>query len=305
MLQEDYRVTLDSFQGPLDLLLFLIRRAEVDITDIPIARITDQYLAFLSEVDDVDVELAGEFLVMASTLIEMKSRTLMPAGSSGAEGEEAGDGGSDPSDPRFELVQQLLAYQRFRVASEELDDRRHAFAQRYPRRPGRVKIEDDLAATGTADHDAGHYPDPGADHDADPGADHSADHSARHYADPGADEPTPFEIEDVHVMDLAEAYERIMASIDFTRLGDHVVEVDDTPIALHQADLLDRLHHAADRRLTLQSVFAGQAPVHRVGLFLATLELARTRAVRVKQDDIEAEIEIVLREDEEDGEEGE
>ena len=78
-LQEDYRVTLHAFQGPMDLLLYLIRRVEVDITDIPVAEITDQYLGFLRQVQDIDVELAGEFLVMAATLIELKSRTLMPA----------------------------------------------------------------------------------------------------------------------------------------------------------------------------------------------------------------------------------
>ncbi len=68
-LQDEYQVTLDSFCGPMDLLLYLIRRAEVDVHDIPIAAITDQYLAFLKEVDDVDIEAAGEFLVMAATLM--------------------------------------------------------------------------------------------------------------------------------------------------------------------------------------------------------------------------------------------
>ena len=77
-LQEDYRVTLDAFEGPLDLLLHLIRRAELDIHDISVARITDQYLAFLRDMRTIDVEIAGDFLVMAATLIELKSRTLMP-----------------------------------------------------------------------------------------------------------------------------------------------------------------------------------------------------------------------------------
>ena len=77
-LQGEYQVTLESFCGPMDLLLFLIRRAEVDVHDIPIASITDQFLGFLKQVDDVDIEAAGEFLVMAATLMEIKSRTLMP-----------------------------------------------------------------------------------------------------------------------------------------------------------------------------------------------------------------------------------
>ena len=77
-LQDAEQVTLEAFQGPLDLLLSLIRRAEVDVNEIPIARITDQYLEFLHEIEEIDIDLAGDFLVMASTLIEIKSRTLMP-----------------------------------------------------------------------------------------------------------------------------------------------------------------------------------------------------------------------------------
>ena len=77
-LQDDYEVRLSSFQGPLDLLLFLVRRSEVDISDIPISMITEQYFGFLKNIHRVDVELAGEFLVMAATLVEIKSRTLAP-----------------------------------------------------------------------------------------------------------------------------------------------------------------------------------------------------------------------------------
>src|SRR5262245_23044783 len=122
MLQEDYQVALDGFCGPLDLLLYLIRRAEVDIHDIPIARVTDQYLTFLKQLHDIDIDVAGEFLVMAATLIEIKSRTLAPAPK---DGDAAGDvalesPGLEPSDPRYELVQQLLAYQKFRIASDDL-----------------------------------------------------------------------------------------------------------------------------------------------------------------------------------------
>src|SRR5262245_66327905 len=114
-LMEDYQVALEAFRGPLDLLLYLIRRAEVDVHDIPIAQITDQYLAFLRQLDDIDIDVAGEFLVMAATLIEVKSRTLAPA-KKGEDGEAAGDdaatAGLDITDPRYELVQQLLTYQK-------------------------------------------------------------------------------------------------------------------------------------------------------------------------------------------------
>jgi segregation and condensation protein A len=263
-LQEDYRVTLEAFQGPLDLLLYLIRRAEVDIHDIPVAQITDQYLAFLRQVEDIDVELAGEFLVMAATLIELKSRTLAPPedGEGGATDDaESQLPGTGAVDPRYELVQQLLAYQRYRIAAEELDARRLEFAHRFPLRAGqrdrREEVEEPEAV--------------------DPGA-------------PGAE----LELEDVHVMDVAEAYQRIMASIDFTRFGDHIVEMDDTPIALHQEDLLDRLSRAREGRLTLQETFAGQNRGQRIGLFLATLELVRLHRITVLQDDIDSEIELAL-----------
>jgi len=257
MLQEDYRVTLDAFQGPLDLLLYLIRREEVDITDIPIARITDQYLSFLRGIDDIDVELAGEFLVMASALIELKSRMLVPM----PEDEGEPDGTPDErtaravGDPRDDLVRQLLAYQRFRVAAEQLETRRDVFSRRFALRGTRVTLPDD------ADRE--------------------------------------IELEDAHAMDLADAYQRIVASIDFARLGQHVVEIDDTPLALHQEDLLDRLGRTSDGRMTLQSAFGGLDGMRRVGLFMAALELVRLRRITVVQDDIDQEIELIVRQEDE------
>lgn len=260
MRQEDYRVRLDMFQGPLDLLLYLIQRAEVDVADVPLAEVTDQYLAFLHQIDDVDVELAGDFLVMAATLIEVKSRTLAPAekpdGEDGEDGESGGGKTGTPTDPGYELIQQLMAYQRFRIAAEEMDSRRQEFSRRYPVRAGRHAVPVEEA------------------------------------------EPIELELEDVHLFDLSEAYERIISSIDLTRLGDHRVEMDDTPIALYQEDLLDRLAHREDRRMTLQNAFEGSTRIQRIGLFMATLELVRLRRVTVVQEEIESDIEIALLEDE-------
>ncbi len=107
-----YRVTLEHFEGPLDLLLFLIQRAEVDVYDIPIARITDQYLEFLDAMQALDLDIAGEFILMAATLMAIKSRLLLPTPVLDEEGEIA--------DPRAELVRQLVEYRRFRAASEHL-----------------------------------------------------------------------------------------------------------------------------------------------------------------------------------------
>lgn len=107
-----YRIELDSFQGPLDLLLHLIRKNELDIADIPIAQVTEQYLAYLEIMHDLDLEVASEFLVMASTLVYIKSRMLLPV----EEEEEEIEG----EDPREELIRRLLEYQKYKKAAEEL-----------------------------------------------------------------------------------------------------------------------------------------------------------------------------------------
>jgi segregation and condensation protein A len=110
------RVQLEIFEGPLDLLLHLIKKNEVSITDIPIATITEQYLATLEVMQTLDLDVAGEFLVMAATLIHIKSRMLLPV-TDDEEDEEEG------TDPRAELVRRLLEYQRFKDAAGELEQR--------------------------------------------------------------------------------------------------------------------------------------------------------------------------------------
>jgi segregation and condensation protein A len=111
-----YSVCLPVFEGPLDLLLHLIRINEVEITDIPIARIGEQYLEYLTLMGELDLEVVGEYLVMASTLAWIKSRMLLPAERVGEDGEEI--------DPRAELVARLLEYQRFKEVAAELGERK-------------------------------------------------------------------------------------------------------------------------------------------------------------------------------------
>ena len=108
-------VKLDLFEGPLDLLLHLIKKSEVAITDIPIAEITDQYLGVLERLPDMNLDNAGEYLVMAATLTFIKSRILLPS--------EPGEEDDPEDDPRTELVQQLLEYQRYREAASHLASR--------------------------------------------------------------------------------------------------------------------------------------------------------------------------------------
>lgn len=110
------QVQLEIFEGPLDLLLHLIKKNEVSITDIPIATITEQYLATLELMETLNLDVAGEFLVMASTLVHIKSRMLLPAGADEPDEEEG-------TDPREELVRRLLEYQRYKDAAAELEQR--------------------------------------------------------------------------------------------------------------------------------------------------------------------------------------
>jgi segregation and condensation protein A len=109
-----YQIDLDSFKGPLDLLLHLIQKHEMDIYDIPIAEITAQYLAALEVMKSLNLDLAGEFLLMAATLLHIKSRMLLPRD------EEEATEEAEP-DPRTELVRRLLEYQRYRDAAISLD----------------------------------------------------------------------------------------------------------------------------------------------------------------------------------------
>ena len=126
-LEDAYRVHIEEFEGPLDLLLHLIKKNEVDIYNIPIAAITRQYLEYMELLKELNLDIAGEFLVMAATLLQIKSRMLLPLTS---EEEEA-----ETEDPRAELVRRLLEYQRYRDASFLLSSRnllgRDVFARKF------------------------------------------------------------------------------------------------------------------------------------------------------------------------------
>jgi segregation and condensation protein A len=120
----DFLVDLDIFRGPLDLLLYLVRKHEVEITEIPVAPITGQFLEYLTVLEQLDVDAVGDFLDVASTLVEIKSRMVLPRS------EEI----EDPlEDPRRELVERLLEYKRFKDAATILEERGRDWQQRYPR----------------------------------------------------------------------------------------------------------------------------------------------------------------------------
>jgi len=266
MLTDSYRVRLEAFEGPLDLLLYLIRKSEVDIHDIPVATITEQYLSFLSDLETggtarIDIDVAGEFLLMAATLMELKSRMLMP-GAAGRPGAEPGSPDrSAQEDPRAELVRQLIEYKKYRDAADSLDHRADEWRRRFP--ASRVGIDD--AALQAAVESA-----------------------------------SDVELEDLDILDLVESFQRIADTVNFERLGDHQVTYDDTPIELHAADIMSRLAaEATVPEVELASLFKGRTRPEMVGLFLALLELVRGRRVAVRQDRLEGQIYLRAREAEE------
>jgi len=126
-MQTAYRVELDDFEGPLDLLLYLVRRQEVDVLEMRIAEITAQFLEFLEVLQVLDLDVIGEFVVLASTLVEIKSRLVLP------QAEQVPEELQTDADPRTELVQQLLEYKRFKDAARLLEDQSAQWQQRYPR----------------------------------------------------------------------------------------------------------------------------------------------------------------------------
>lgn len=224
----DYRVALDIYHGPLDLLLFLIKRDEIDIYDIPIARILQQYLAYVELLQAIDPEIVSEFLVLAATLMEIKSRTLLPT-------PPVEQGEEDIADPRMELVRQLLEYKKFKDAAHDLEDSAIERAMRFERKP--VLPE-----------------------------------SA----------PDEVSLENVDIWDLFDAFNRLLAQTGKTG-GVHQVGVDDTPIKLHAADIVDSIERCGGAQ-NFEEIFTGRTRPEMIGLFLALLELIRQRRVRAMQD---------------------
>ena len=269
MLTQDYAVRLDSFEGPLDLLLHLITRAEVDVSELSLAAITEQYLSHLSRVSYIDMEPAGEFLVTAATLIELKSRVLVPPSEEELAAEATAIAPKDADNPAVVLVKQLLEYKRFRESAGRLEQRRALWDKRHP-----------LGAI-------------------------LAPERPRPEGSTGDDGP-PLDLEDLSLFDLVQSYARIAQTVVFDRLGDHSVVDSDTPIELFAADILDRLRAAPnlahepgiDRAptLPLRTIFYGRRRGEMIGLFLALLELMRQRAVRIVQRREEPEPIITLSE---------
>jgi segregation and condensation protein A len=239
----DYRVDLEVYQGPLDLLLYLIKRDELDIYDIPIARITDSYLAYVkmlrsTQAQSLDINVAGEFVVMAATLMEIKSAMLLPRHELADTGgpENATDAAAALADPRYELVQKLLEYKRIKDSAALLDARRIEHSQRFIRQPARPDLP--------------------------------------------ADEPPPIDLDEVQIWDLLDSFTRLMREVGARGPDLHEVIYDDTPIDLHAADIEDRLRR--DGPIGFRNLLMGRTRSEMIGLFLALLELIRQRRVIIR-----------------------
>ncbi len=240
----DYNVDLPVFRGPLDLLLYLVKRNEVDVCDIPIARIAGQFQEYLRVLETIDVELAGDFLVMAATLMEIKLKMILPRGEEAAAEEE---------DPRLGLVRQLIEYKKFKDAAALLEAEAERQSYRLPRQV------------------------------VPPAA--------------GAD-PAQQPLRAVELWDLVSAFGRLMR--ETLALQPQQIVVDQTPLHVYTEQIRRRL--LQEGPLPFSAVFT---PPHTrgrlVGLFLAVLELSKTRQLLTEQPEPFGEIRLALRPPEPEG----
>lgn len=229
----EYQVELDIFRGPLDLLLYLVKRNEVDIRDIPIARVTEQYLEYLRVLELIDVERVGDFLVMAATLLEIKSRQLLP---------QAQPEATVEADPRRELVRQLLEYKKYKDAAVRLEARAETQLNRLPRLPLEL---------------------------------------------PAAQDPAEQPLRQIELWDLVSAFARLMR--ETLALQPQPIQPDPTPIQAYMDQIEERLQR--EPRLPFSGLFLPPYTRARlVGLFLAVLELIKSRKVLAEQEEYFGEI---------------
>lgn len=242
----EYRVDLDVYHGPLDLLLYLIKRDELDVYDIPISRILDTYMEYvellggLHEVAGLDINVAGDFLVMAATLMEVKSAMLLPK-EKPADPKDGRSAAQDLTDPRYELIQQLLEYKRFKDTAVLLERKQAEHQERFARHPAKRGATED-------------------------------------------EELPPVDLDEVQVWDLLSAFSKLMAETGYRKPKMHEVAYDETPIELHATDIEDRLKR--EGRLTLRQLIEGRDNKSEIiGIFLALLELIRQKKILVTQAD--------------------
>jgi len=244
---DDYKVDLEIFEGPLDLLLYLIRKDELDIYDIPISRVTQQYLEYLEIMKLLDLNIAGEFLMMAATLMLIKSKTLLPPEERVEDEDE-----EEIDDPRLDLVRQLLEYKKFKEVAAELQQLEIDHSKTFAR------IEDEIPLADQVDK----------------------------------------RLVDVGIFDLLTAFSNVLKRTQAeepTELIDDDVRVGDQIVMI-----LQRLEESGQANFS--SFFDRLSSRMMIAVtFLAMLELMKQRRIAARQRKPFSEIEIILREGEDDG----
>ncbi len=228
--QNAYKVELsDIYSGPLDLLLYLIKKEEVAIHEVSISRITAQYIEYLEILKWLDVNIASEFLVTAATLMHIKAKSLLPI--------EEDDELDDEDDPQFELIKQLLEYKRYKDLSQKLGENGEDFSKRFPR----PKIN----------------------------------------YDSNKDDDVELELNDISVWDLFEKFSNLMKETYAEE--PRLIKDDDKPISKYMDELMIRFSNS--QTLFFHTLFTGiKDKITMIGFFLALLELARVKRVKIEQD---------------------
>ncbi len=264
--QQQYKIQLENYYGPLDLLLHLIRENEIDIYNIPIATVAQQYIGFLEVMKKLDISLAGEFLVMASTLLEIKAKTLLPTPEE-VEEEEL--------DPRLELVKRLLEYKHFKELARRFGALAEVQAKRYARplpwhaEAARVtEVAEVVEGAESAEEEL-------------PAVEAKAAKSAERL-------PTL----EVSAWDVFRAFERISRA---TSVGIDSTSIlySDVPVEEIMENLLQILRARGSVKLSA-AVRDAQDKIDVVGHFLASLELARQKKVAIRQEEDFSDIELRL-----------
>lgn len=221
-----YEVKLEAFEGPLDLLLHLIKKHEVNIYDIPISLVTQQYLEYIDIMKDLNLEIAGEFLLMAATLTHIKSKMLLPVEEKAGEDEEA-------EDPRAELIRKLLEYKSFKEVAEELGQREDTWRDIFYNPPDKT-IEDEEVFI------------------------------------------------EVGLFDLLEAFRDVIAKIPDNKSLE--IESDELTVRGRMTAIIEQLDMAATEGVTLMSLLEDECTRRNIVVtFLALLELARIRLIKLMQ----------------------
>ncbi|TET37464.1 MAG: segregation/condensation protein A, partial [Planctomycetota bacterium] len=252
---DDYRVDLDIYQGPLDLLLFLVRKNEVEIEDIPIASVCDQFLEHLERIKEIDLTNAGDFILMAATLMDIKSRMLVPSDSlvGPEEGIDVEGGEGKEEDPRADLVRELLEYKRYRDRARGLQKALGQAAQRVPRPTDPALLE--------------------------------VDEEGKPLREPGFGE-------------LIRAFIQVVRQMQAVSRKPVIME--DVPLKEFIEEITRSLTDAPDRSRSFFAFFRKRTDYGRViGIFLAVLELAKERKIRIEQAGVGEDIFLVLRPEEE------